>query len=156
MMLKSLLRSFSYEHFQTINFGNAHALTAFIEVHTWRVRVCAKFALAKARPTPTMSIPPSLRQPCSRKSKSYFENRFILPYRRLVCSHAVISRRVRAAWAKPIKSVTHEVNLRNGFSLVRDTLSGLLAYFMSGFNENFVWSKKNGLSRLWKKNRSHL
>ena len=33
MMLKSLLRSFSFEHFQTINFGNAHALTAFVEVH---------------------------------------------------------------------------------------------------------------------------
>lgn len=39
---------------------NAHALTAFIEVHHVKVRVCAKFALAKARPTPTMSIPPSV------------------------------------------------------------------------------------------------
>ena len=111
---------------------------------------------ASEGPTNPNDVYPSLRQPCSRKSKSYFENRFILPHRRLVCSHAVISLRVRAAWAKPIKSVTHEVNLPNGFSLVRDTLSGLLAYFMSGFNENFVWSKKNGLSRLWKKNRSHL
>ena len=155
MMLKSFLRSFSYEHFQTTNFGNAHALTAFIEVHHVKGSSMCKVRASEG-PTNPNDVYPSLRQPCSRKSKSCFENRFILPYRRLVCSHAVISLRVRAAWAKPIKSVTHEVNLRNGFSLVRDTLSGLLAYFMSGFNENFVWSKKNGLSRLWEKNRSHL
>lgn len=140
-MLKSLLRSFSYEHFQTINFGNAHALTAFIEVHHVKGSSMCKVRASEGPSNPNC-VYPSLRQSCSRKSKSYFENRFILPYRRLVCSHAVISLRVRAAWAKPIKSVTHEVNLRNGFSLVRDTLSGLLAYFISGFNENFVWSKK--------------
>lgn len=74
MMLKSLLRSFSYEHFQTINFGNAHALTAFIEVHHVKGSSMCKVRASEG-PTNLNDVYPSLRQPCSRKSKSYFENR---------------------------------------------------------------------------------
>lgn len=62
MMLKSLLRSFSYEHFQTINFGNAHALTAFIEVHHVKGSSMCKVRAGEGPTNPNdvyPSLPPS-------------------------------------------------------------------------------------------------
>ena len=62
MMLKSILRSFSYEHLKTVHFGNAHALTAFIEVRHLKGSSKCKVRAIEGSTNPNdlhLSLPPS-------------------------------------------------------------------------------------------------
>ena len=63
MILKSILRSFSYEHLKTVHFGNAHARTAFIEVRHVKGSSKCKVRAIEGSTNPNdlhLSLPPSV------------------------------------------------------------------------------------------------